>query len=96
MKIVKWVKNTFHSCQRGSLSVKGLVGGVIGLVIFGALVPVLFPMITDSDTAIQALTGTDDGTVMLQTLWPILLIVCGIGIAVGVVYYALKKFRVMG
>lgn len=82
--------------EAGSMSVKGLVGGVIGLVIFGALIPVLFPLITASDTDIQALTGTDDGTVMLQTLWPILLIVCGVGIAVGVIYYALKRFRVMG
>lgn len=78
------------------MSFKGLIAGVIGVVIFGALIPVLFPLITDSDTAIQALTGTDDGTVMLQTLWPILLVVSGVGIAVGVIYYALRKFGVMG
>lgn len=74
---------------------KGLITGVIAIVILGALIPVLFPLITDSDTAIQALTGTDDGTVMLQTIWPILLVICGIGIPVGVLFFALRKFEII-
>lgn len=75
---------------------KNLIAAVIGIVVLGALIPVLFPLITDSDTAIQALTGTDDGTVMLQTLWPVLLVICGVGVPVGVLYFALRKFGLFG
>lgn len=85
-----------HKGQKGSMTFKTLITAVIGIVIFGALIPVLFPLITDSDTAIQALTGTDDGTVMLQTMWPILLVICGIGVPVGVLYFALRKFGLIG
>lgn len=80
--------------QIGAISLKAIVGTVVAVVILGTAIPVLWPLIADSDTDIQAMNGTDDGTAFIQTFWPIAILIGGIGLAVGVVYLIMKKFRV--
>jgi hypothetical protein len=62
------------------------------MVVVGALIPALWPMFVATDTAIQALSDGSSMTDFLQVMWPISLIVIAIGIAVALIYYALKKF----
>lgn len=76
--------------------VKKVIGVVLVIVVLGALLPVLWPMLTDTDTNIQAIEGGGVVTDFLQAMWPVALIVVGIGIAAGLVMYALKKFGVIG
>lgn len=76
--------------------IKKVVYIVLMFVVLGALVPVLWPLFVGTDTDVQAMTETDDATVFLQTLWPIILIVVGLGFVAGLVFYALRKFKVMG
>lgn len=68
---------------------------MITILVLGTMVAAMWSPMMGSDTAIQALTETDDATVMLQTFWPIGLLVIGLGIAAGVIFHALKKFNVM-
>lgn len=82
--------------QAGVISVKSLITGAVGVVILATAIPVLWPMIADSDTTIQAMNGTDDGTAFIQSFWPIGIMIGGIGIGVGLVYMLLKKFNVVG
>lgn len=82
--------------EAGVITVKALITGAVGVVILATAIPVLWPMIADSDTAIQAMNGTDDGTTFIQSFWPIGIMIGGIGIGVGLVYMLLKKFKVVG
>lgn len=75
--------------------VKGVVSVIIVVVVLGALISALWDTMLGSDTAIQALTDTGTATTMLQDMWPIALIVVGVGIAAGIVFYALRKFKVI-
>lgn len=76
---------------------KGLIVTVIVLIIIGSAFPVIWPMVTgDVTDNITAMSGTDAGTSMFQSFWPIVLMVVGIGIAAGLVFYALRKFGLLG
>jgi len=69
---------------------------VVTAVMLGALLPVLWPMILDTNTAIQAIEGEDSATQFLQATWPLGLLIVGIAVAVGFIFYALRKFKVIG
>jgi len=75
--------------------IKKVIGVVLVVVVLGALLPVLWPMLVDTDTAIQELEGGGI-TDFLQAMWPIALIIIGIGIAAGLIFYALRSFGVIG
>lgn len=90
------IKEAFAMHERGELSIKSLLAAVMGVAILGAAVPVLWPVIADSDTAIQAMNGTDDGTGFIQEFWPIGIMIGGIGVGIGLVYMIMKKFNVVG
>lgn len=70
-----------------------LLGVVITLAILGAAIPVLWPIAANT-TAIDAMSGTDQGTAMIQTFWPIVLLVIGLGLVVGLVIYGMRRFKV--
>ena len=76
--------------------IKKVIGVILVIIVLGALLPVLWPMLVDTDTDIQAIEGGGAITGFLQAMWPIALIVVGIGIGAGIIYYALKKFGVAG
>ena len=76
---------------------KKIVGVILLVVVLGAIIPALWPTMTSTDTDIQALNATGStATSFLQTIWPIVLLVIGIGVAAGLVFYALRKFGVLG
>ena len=75
---------------------KKIVGVILLVVVLGAIIPALWPTMTNTDSDIQALNSTGAATTFLQTIWPIVLLVIGIGIAAGLVFYALRKFGVLG
>lgn len=66
------------------------------LVVLGALIPILWPLMDTTNTDIQAMNGTSTITTFLQTMWPIVLLIIGIGICAGLVFFALRKFGVIG
>lgn len=93
MQKIKQFSSKVFQAQPGAFNVGTIVAVAVGVAILGAIVPALWPTITGSDTAIQALTQTDAGTTTMQALWPILLIAVGCGIAAGLVMWALRKFN---
>ena len=75
----------------------GIIGVVVVLLVIGTVFPVLWPMVTGSVTAnITAMTGTDAGTTTIQAFWPVILLVVGMGLAVGLIMFGLKKFGLFG
>lgn len=81
--------------QRGSGIVKAVIGVMMVVVVLGAAIPALWPTFTGSADDIAALTQTDAGTTMLQTMWPIALVIIGIGIAAGIIFLALREFGII-
>jgi hypothetical protein len=76
--------------------IKKVLGVAVTLVVMGALVPVLWPLIIASNTNIQNIAGSDSATAFLKALWPVLLIIVALGVAGGLVFYVLRKFGVIG
>lgn len=75
----------------------GMIGIVVVLLIIGTTFPILWPMVTGEVTDnITAMAGTDAGTTTFQAFWPVVLLVVGIGLAVGLIVYGLRKFGLMG
>lgn len=93
---------TFAEClalvktQKGIAAVGGIVSGLIGVVIIGLLAVNLWGTFVGTGTSVAALTETDAGTVTLKAVWPIVLTIGGIGVAVAALYYVLNKFGIMG
>lgn len=81
--------------QSGKFGLGSIISVMIGAVVIGSVVVALWSTFAGTDTSIQALTETDAGTVALKALWPVVIIVIGIGIAAGVVVWALRKFNLM-
>lgn len=75
--------------------VKKIIGIVLVIVVLGALIPVLWPMMMDTGGVVGNMTGSDAGTSFIKAMWPVILIIVGIGIAAGLIYYALKKFNIV-
>ena len=65
------------------------------LIVIATAFPIIWPMVTSASGNISAMTGTDAGTTTLQGFWPLILLVVGIGIAIGLIMYGLKKFQIM-
>lgn len=82
-------------CERGSV-LGGVVLIIITIVVLGTLIPVLWPMMTDTTTSIAALNGTDTATTFLKTGWPIILLLIGLAIVVGLIYFSLRQFGIGG
>jgi len=80
--------------------IKKVIGVILGVVILGALLPVVLPLMFDTATDIEAVANNATyaayGAPVLGTMWPIVLIVIVLGIAAGVIYMALRKFGVIG
>jgi len=76
--------------------IKKVIAVVLVVIVLGALIPVLFPMMLNTQSAITGnITGEDAGSLMIVAFWPILLIIIGIGIAAALIFYALRKFGVI-
>lgn len=89
-------RRVFHSGMKGGIMTAIIVVALV-LIVLGALIPVLWPMLQDTQTDISALNATGSAsTAFLQSMWPIALLVVGLGIVVAIILYALKRFGVMG
>lgn len=73
----------------------GLVSVVVILVVVAAAFPTLWQTVTGASGNITGMAGTDTGTTMVKTFWPIVLLVVGLGIAVGLIMFGLRKFGVL-
>jgi len=72
-----------------------IITTVIVIIVVATAFPVLWDIALDASENISAMTGTDAGTTTIQAFFPIVLMLVGLGIAVGLIMYAVKKFRVM-
>lgn len=77
--------------------IKSVLGVILIAVVIGALVPVLAPLLFDTIGDIDAITHEDAGSelTLLKTLWPIVVMIVIIGIAAGMVFFALRRFGVI-
>ncbi|OGM08558.1 hypothetical protein A2Z67_01815 [Candidatus Woesebacteria bacterium RBG_13_36_22] len=73
----------------------GIIITSVVLIVIAVAFPVLWPLVTGAGGNITAMVGTDAGTTTVQAFWPIVLLLVGLGVAVGLIMYALKKFNVM-
>jgi len=77
--------------------IQKLLGVLIVLVVIGALLPVLLPVLFDSSAGIASMNVTASPAAggMLKTMWPIMVMILIIGIAGGLIFFALKRFGVL-
>lgn len=73
-----------------------IISVVIVIIVIAYAWPVLWPIATTAGDNISAMTGTDAGTTTVQSFWDVVLLLVGLGVAVGLVVFALKKFGVLG
>ena len=73
----------------------GLIMVAVVLIVIATAFPIIWPMVITAGSNITAMTETDAGTTTMQGFWPLILLVVGLGIAVGLIIYGLKKFRLM-
>lgn len=76
--------------------VKKVIAVVLTIVVLGYAIPMLWPLFIDTDTLIQAIEGADSATEVLQLGWPVALFIIAIGVVISVIYYAFRKFKVIG
>lgn len=85
-----------HGGMRGGIMTAIIVVALV-LIVLGALIPVLWPMLQATQTDIDALNATGSvSTAFLQNMWPVALLVVGLGIVIAIILYALKRFGVLG
>lgn len=82
--------------SRGFAIVGSLVAVVVVIIVLANAIPVLWPLATGASGNITAMTGTDAGTTTIQAFWPIILLLVGLGVAVGLIVYALRRFGLLG
>lgn len=77
--------------------IKKVLGVILIAVVIAALLPVLLPLLFDSLGDIDAITHEDAGAELdlLQTIWPIVVMIIIIGVAAGLVFFALRRFNVI-
>ena len=80
--------------------IKSAIGVVLVIVVLGALLPVLLPLFFATGADIETVATNSSyaayGAPVLGTMWPIVLLVIVLGIAAGLIFWALRKFGVIG
>lgn len=74
----------------------GLMGVAVVLIVIANVVPVLWPITVSAGGNVTAMTGTDAGTTTFKAFWPIVLLLVGLGLAIGLITYAMRKFNMSG
>ena len=72
-----------------------VIGIVVTIIVLARAIPVLWPLATEASENVTAMTGTDAGTTTIVAFWPIILLLVGLGIAIGLIVYALKRFNIL-
>ena len=81
----------------------GLITVSVVLIVIATAFPIVWPMVTSAgynivgsvSENVTGMTGTDAGTTTVVGFWPLIMLVVGIGIAIGLIMYGLKKFGVL-
>jgi hypothetical protein len=92
------IKSFFTAALRGQDGniLRGILLVVLTIVILGALIPVVWPLMQDSTAAVGNITGSDPATIFLKTLYPVAILVVGFGIVAALIFFALKSFGIVG
>jgi hypothetical protein len=69
---------------------------IVVMIVLGSAIPALWPLLTATSANITAMAGTDAGTATIKAFWPVIILVVGLGVAVGLIVYGLKKFGLLG
>ena len=77
--------------------IKRVLGVIIIAVVIAALIPAMLPILFDTSGPIESMniTASPAAGGMLKTMWPIVVMIIIIGIAAGLVFFALKRFKVI-
>ena len=70
-------------------------GIVVTIIVLARAIPVLWPLATEASANITAMEGTDAGTTTIVAFWPVVLLIVGLGVAIGLIVYALKRFNIL-
>jgi len=74
----------------------GIIGTALVLMVVAYVFPIIWPLVTDAGADITSMNGTDAGTTTVIAFWPVVLLMVGLGIAIGLVMFALRKFGILG
>jgi hypothetical protein len=76
---------------------KKVLGLILTFIVLGCALPALWPMLgtVTEDVTSMNVTG-DAGGALIKTVWPVGLLLMGIGIAVALILFTLKKFGSLG
>ena len=77
--------------------VKRVIGVLLIVIVLGAMIPAVLPKLFDTAGDISSLnvTAAPEAGGLLQTMWPIVLMVLVIGVAAGLVFFALRRFNII-
>ena len=84
-----------HRGVRGFSLLTAVLIVAITLVVLGAAIPVVWPMLQETETDIAALNesaGATAATNFLESMWPIVILIVGLGIVVALIWFGLKRF----
>ena len=72
---------------------KKIVVAVLALAVIGLIIPVLYPILNGAAGNVSAMNGTETGAGLIQTVFPVGLMLVGIAIAVGLIIFGVSKLR---
>jgi len=89
------LKNSHSQTGAAGIGIlSALLSILVVFLVLGYTIPTIWPLISSNASAqIAAMTGTDTGTVVLKALFPIAVLLVGIGLVVAIIMYAVNKFR---
>lgn len=74
----------------------GLISVVVVLIVLFYAIPIIWPVAVTASENMTSMSGTDEGTTIMKAFVPIILLVIGLGLAVALIVYAIRKFGIMG
>lgn len=74
----------------------GLIAVMVVFVVLAYAIPAIWPLISESTGNITAMEGTDAGTNLIKSFWPVAIILAGLAIAIGFIIFIVKKFSFKG
>lgn len=65
------------------------------LIVIARAFPVIWPIVTAAGANITAMSGDDAGTTTIIAFWPLVLMLVGLGVGVGLIIFAVKNFGLL-
>lgn len=95
-----WLRTMLASFRNGEVGLmgmqllSGLLGVVIIMLVMSYAVPVLWPLVVTASANVTAMSGSDGGTTIMKALWPVALLMVGLGVGIGLIIFALRQLDV--